>query len=441
MRRLKTILILSAALAVIPFTVNAQEKGYGAYRTNSWSLYGEGGATWVHGLGMKDVSAAPFTDFYPEFGAGLTYNIRPWVRLGLNYDWSGFTREQRLGEFEPVDITAGPDGYSLTEQGGGLAYAKMNTRYHALDLMAEFNIMEIWKNRSSKRFNLYAGVGGGYMLSYGNTYSISMGHEKWSEGYAEQIHTWLKAKNEGSDWKGAYVPAALTAEYDISPVFTIGVQGNYKYLLNKADLAPAGIVTASLVLRVNLLGKRHGYSTVNRQLRAANAANVALGDALSQNKADCEGNANSLSARAAKAEKEAAELRDRLAAAEKENAALKAAGTASKTLDEVTVLFDNGSFKLKKEYKAELDALAARLKEMGMTDGNDSDIQLVVVGEASATGGSERNYRLSELRIETVIDYLRGQGVDCSRALRQPLGDSVGDKSADARRATVYVKQ
>ena len=97
--RLSAIMILSAAFTVMPLTVNAQEKGYGAYRTGSWSLYGEGGATRVHGLGMQDVKAAPFTDVSPEFGLGVSYNIRPWVRLGLNYDWSGFAREQRLDRF------------------------------------------------------------------------------------------------------------------------------------------------------------------------------------------------------------------------------------------------------------------------------------------------------------------------------------------------------
>lgn len=266
--RLSAIMILSCAFAVYGMTANAQEKGYGAYRTGSWSLYGEGGATWVHGLGMNDVKAAPFTDVSPEFGLGVNYNIKPWVRLGLNYDWSGFAREQRLDRFKPVTVSQGSSDHWLTEKAGGLAYAKMTTRYHALDFMAEFNVMEIWKDRGCGKFNLYVGVGGGYMLSKGNTYSISMGHERWSEGYSEEIHTWLKAKNTGNDWKSAYIPAALSAEYDISPVVTVGVQGNYKYLFYDGELTPAGIATVSVMLKVNLLGKRHGYSSVNSQLRA-----------------------------------------------------------------------------------------------------------------------------------------------------------------------------
>ncbi len=266
--RLSAIMILSCVFTVMPLTVNAQEKGYGAYRTGSWSLYGEGGATRVHGLGMQDVKAAPFTDVSPEFGLGVSYNIRPWVRLGLNYDRSGFAREQRLDRFKLVTARQGPSDHWLTEKVGGLAYAKMTARYHALDLMAEFNIMEIWRNRRCGKFNLYAGVGGGYMLSEGNTYSIAVGHERWSEGYSEEIHSWLKAKNTGNEWKSAYIPATLSAEYDISPVVTVGVQGNYKHLFKDGELTPAGMATVSVMLRVNLLGKRHGYSSVNSQLRA-----------------------------------------------------------------------------------------------------------------------------------------------------------------------------
>ena len=118
-------------------------------------------------------------------------------------------------------------------------------------------------------------------------------------------------------------------------------------------------------------------------------------------------------------------------ALEKENAELKARRT-NEVLQDLTVQFSNDSFKLSAAAKTDLEAFAGRLKS---TEG----VELVVVGEASATGGSGHNQRLSELRIETVLDYLRKQGVDCSRALRQPLGDSAGDASDSARRATILV--
>lgn len=273
----KSIKMIFMVVFTVLFTdVGAQEKGYEAYRTSSWSLYTEGGATWGHGLGMKNVKAAPFTDIFPEFGLGVAYNIKPWVRVGLNYDWSGFRREQKLDQFSPEVANARSEDHELVERAEGLAYARMNMRYHALDLMAEFNIMEIWKERQSKRFNLYAGLGVGFMISKGCTYSISMGHERWLDGYSEKIHTWLKAKNTGDDRSSVYVPMALTAEYEISPLVTVGVQGSYKYLFKDAYLAPAGVATASIMLKVNLLGRRHGYTGTKTLLRQYKAENEAL---------------------------------------------------------------------------------------------------------------------------------------------------------------------
>lgn len=273
----KSIKMIFMVVFTVLFTdVGAQEKGYETYRTSSWSLYTEGGATWGHGLRMKNVKAAPFTDIFPEFGLGVAYNIKPWVRVGLNYGWSGFRREQKLDQFSPEMSEAESDGQGLVERAGGLAYARMNMRYHALDLMAEFNVMEIWKERQCKRFNLYAGLGAGFMISNGGTYSIYMGHERRLDGYREEIHTWLKAKNTGNDWNSVYVPMALTAEYDISPLVTVGVQGSYKYLFKDADLAPAGVATASIMLKVNLLGRSHGYTSTKTRLRQYKTENESL---------------------------------------------------------------------------------------------------------------------------------------------------------------------
>lgn len=129
----------------------------------------------------------------------------------------------------------------------------MWTHYHAADLTFEFNMMELWKNRNDKRFNLYVGTGFGWLFAKGNTYDISMGHERWSESYKETINTWLNAVNTRHKFNAGYVPILLSAEFDISPVITVGLQGNYKHLLDSgSDYVPKGIGTVSAVLRINL---------------------------------------------------------------------------------------------------------------------------------------------------------------------------------------------
>ncbi len=427
MKRYLSIIILALSSGLFA-DIGAQERGSGAYRTSTWSLYAEGGATMVHGLGMSSVDAAPGMNIFPEIGAGVSFNIRPWVRFGVNYDFSKYAREQRFSEFQPLEIPVG-DG-TLSEQYGGLAYSKMWTHYHAADATIEFNLMELWKNREDRRFNLYAGAGFGWIFAKGNTYDISMGHERWSEPYKETINTWLNAVNTHHKYNVGYVPMLLSAEFDISPVVTVGLQGNYKRLL-KCDNAPKGIGTASVVLRLNILGAKSGYKSTGRKLRESELALAAMTVAGAAAKADCEASGKAKDEALASARNENTSLKSRVEALEKENAELKSRQT-NETLEKLTVQFSNDSFKLLPEAKASLDAFAERLKTMKETE-------LVVVGEASATGSSGHNLRLSELRIETVLDYLRKQGVDCSRAFRQPLGDSGKDASDAARRATILV--
>lgn len=118
MKRYLTIIMLALSSGLFADVV-AQERGNSAYRTSTWSLYAEGGATMVHGLGMSSVDAPPGMNIFPEIGAGVSFNIRPWIRLGLNYDFSKYAREQRFSEFQPLGVPTG-DG-TLSEQYGGLA--------------------------------------------------------------------------------------------------------------------------------------------------------------------------------------------------------------------------------------------------------------------------------------------------------------------------------
>lgn len=427
MKRYLAIIILALSSGLLA-DIGAQERGSAAYHTSTWSLYAEGGATMVHGLGMSSVDAAPGMNIFPEIGAGVSFNIRPWIRLGLNYDFSKYAREQRFSEFQPLEIPAGEG--TLSEQYGGLVYSKMWTHYHAADATVEFNLMELWRNRKDKRFNLYAGAGFGWLFAKGNTYDISMGHERWSESYKETINTWLNAVNTSHKYDVGYVPMLLSAEFDISPVVTVGLQGNYKRLLS-CDNAPKGIGTASVVLRLNILGSKSGYKSTGRKLRESELALAAMTVASAAAKADCEASGKAKDEALASAMSENASLKEQVETLGKENAELKARRT-NEALEKLTVQFSNDSFKLSAAAKADLDAFAERMKALNETE-------LVVVGEASATGASGHNLRLSELRIETVLDYLRKQGVDCSRAFRQPLGDSGKDASDAARRATILV--
>ena len=463
MKRL-LILTVTAILFVPLIDIGAQERGSGTYRTCTWSLYGEAGATMSHGIGISNVNAAPWTSISPEIGAGVSFNIRPWIRLGLNYDFSKYARELRFNKLQPLDTPAGDgaidtdgthtgdlsgdfsgeiipdiDGTPagdrlLLEKTGGLAYTKMWTHYHATDLTLEFNVMEIWKNRTDKRFNLYAGAGFGWLFAKGNTYNIAMGNERWKEKYKETTDIWLKAENTRHNFNTGYVPLLVSAEFDVSPIVTLGLQGNYKRLF-KCDNAPKGIGTVSMVVRLNLLGGKSGYKSRASRLRESENALAAMRDMNEVLKDECEDSMNDLKDELAESQHEIEKLKAELEGLKKENEELKTQVNEKPkhdTLDTGCAMFDFDSYKLRPQAKAELNDFANRLKSM---EGYD----LVVIGEASAIGDSGYNQRLSERRIDSVINYLGKKGIDCSSAYRQALGDSRNDKSESAQRATILV--
>lgn len=452
------ILTVIALLFVPLIDIGAQERGSGTYRTCTWSLYGEAGATMSHGIGISNVNAAPWTSVCPEIGAGVSFNIRPWIRLGLNYDFSKYARELRFDKLQTLgdsagdgtididgnlsgDIVPGIDGSVtgdrlLLEKTGGLAYTKMWTQYHAADLTLEFNVMEIWKNRTDKRFNLYAGAGFGWLFARGNTYNIARGNERWKEKYKETTNIWLKAENTRHNYNTGYVPMLVSAEFDVSPIVTLGLQGNYKRLL-KCDNAPKGIGTVSMVVRLNLLGGKSGYKSKSVKLRESENALAAMRDMNEAVKEDCEDSVHSLKDDLADSENEVARLKSELEDLKKENDALKSQAEekpkmSRDTIGNICVMFDFDNSKLRKQAKTELDDFAKRIKS---TEG----YELFVTGEASASGDSRYNLKLSELRIDSVISHLSKKGIDCSRAYRQPLGDTGKDSSKSAQRVTILI--
>lgn len=261
-----------------------------------------------------------------------------------------------------------------------------------------------------------------------------MGNERWKEKYKETTEIWLKAENTRHNYNTGYVPMLVSAEFDVSPIVTLGLQGNYKRLL-KCDNAPKGIGTVSMVVRLNLLGGKSGYKSKARRLRESEDALAAMRDMNAAIKEDCEDSVHSLKDDLAESENEVAKLKSQLEDLEKEKEALKSQAEDKPkrdTLDIGCILFDFDSCKLRPKAKTELNDFANRLKSM-------EDYDLVVIGEASAIGDSRYNQRLSELRIDSVISYLSKKGIDCSRAYRQALGDSRNDKTESAQQATILV--
>ena len=105
---------------------------------------------------------------------------------------------------------------------------------------------------------------------------------------------------------------------------------------------------------------------------------------------------------------------------------------------EGTILFDSGSFALKPEEAAKLDALVQRLQ----TDNR--GVYLEIEGFADPRGGARENQELSLRRARSVYNHLRDQGVALNRMMLFNQGEEhqledTGD--TENRRVVVTVVQ
>ncbi|MCF0175248.1 MAG: OmpA family protein [Bacteroidales bacterium] len=444
MKKATKIITTIMACLFLGVTLHAQEDevpDYGQLRTNTWSIYGQAGASWGIKVPYEGVSQSPGTGTAPLFGGGINYNIRPWVRLGLNYSWSWLSREQRYGTIQDMKYPGSRSEYTdipWTSEKGGLAYSDYRMYHHDLDLTAEFNLAEIWPKRDARWFNLYLGTGVGYMFGSGRVYDISMGFaeyedpdnmqnglqvsDNWSYG------SWYSSKNHDFDANGLYIPAVLNVEFDVHPSWTIGLKGQYDFLINRADMAPAGIASAALTIRFNFAGHKHGYKARYERMKAKGKETEkrlqddlnALGAAL---KAQCD------------------ECNDNLKKSNEENDALRSrnaeleAKLARMVRDGMIVYFDNNKYAVKEEFRPRL----AEIAEVILAH---PDAEVDIVGEASAVGGKEHNQKLSEQRVAAVVHVLQEYGVTYAQITStKAIGDSAGISSAEGRRVTITVTE
>ena len=245
-------LISIFACALIGVSALAQEvevKDYNALRTNTWSIRAGGGAAMLWGGDlMKNTAPSPWSLVSPYAEVGVNFNIRPWVRLGLGYTFSKFHREQRFDAVQPDNT----------------AFRELQMLTHSADLMAEFNLLEMFGKRN-QRWNLYLGTGFGYRFGIGRDYTVGIGGTFVQNASSLQINEWFKATNTHVSVKGPYIPARLSLEYDILPRISVGCAVGYEYGFKKDFYLPGSRAYAGLVFRVNLVGNKHGYYTRAQQ--------------------------------------------------------------------------------------------------------------------------------------------------------------------------------
>ena len=393
----------------------------------TWSVYTQGGLSWATGVWYRNLDAKRSYRQSAAAGGGFDLTIRPWVRVGAEYIWSRYRREQR-----PSALDAG----SMPVK----AYGNYMMNLHNAKLGVGLNLMEMWPERQAQWLNIWAGTGAGYTFGRGNEYGIHFSSTQTQGGRttpltggasignddAVTITGNVRTTNRHERFNTFYIPASLHVEADLGRRLTVGVKGEMDWLLNRGDIAPKGYAFALVTLRYNLVPSR---AKVQRAYYEGEIS--ALG-----------GRLESLRLEAARSSARAAEAEEALRLAETQNADLqgrlsdceermaRSEAEASAAPQSHFVQFGHGSSSVEGSEAERLRAFARGVRGE----------RLSLVAEASTPGGEEYNVRLSERRLRRVVEILVSEGLSAGD-LRPAtaIGARNGKDSAEGRRVTITV--
>ena len=384
--------ILVSAMAVSAMAGLQAQTYNDTVRTHTWSVFAQGGLSYWRGMRGGDFypSRRPLT---PDFGVGVKYNIKPWVRVGLKAE---YTMVKSTGDAVSMGSTQ-KEGYMVGDRSTTLnttvdrVQNRNNMNVLMADLHADFNVMDIWHDRKAQKFNLWVGTGVGYWHGW-NRHSQTFSYREEAvakgDGYFNVYnHNYLKSQADKDQTNALYIPVSIAAEYDITPCWTAGVYAEGKLLPLKKDLTPKGIAMAGVRIAYNFVGKKvKSYKSLYE-------------DALAQQETlkRCCADKESALARLAEAQRENDKLKSQLADAQNSKPA------AAPCKKGHVVYFDAGKYDLSASEKIRLDQYIAEAKE--------SDNKLLLVGEASKDGSAAKNQALSEKRLQSVLSYLNDKGI------------------------------
>lgn len=423
MKQIRTILGITAVLLTAA-TLQAQTYN-DSVRTRTWSVYVQGGVSGYHGVRSELFDHSKST-IAPDLSLGVKYNLKPWVRLGVN---AGYTVLKATDK--TVQSTKTTDNnYLIGEQKGTLTTLsdrlqnRNNTHLLGADINVDFNILQIWPKRKAQWINLYVGAGLGYLHGWNrNTQTFSC-HETAiaeGEGYANTYtHAYMKSSTDKDQFNAIYVPLSLSLEFDVARQLTIGAIGQYKYVPTKADFSPKGIYSAGIVVRYNFVKSKS-------QLQSKQIAD--LYSRLDAYSANCANEKANLQRQAAE---EAARLKGEADNWKRQAEACQAAGKVRNT--NTVVYFENNSWELSVEGNEQLKQLAGQLTA-------DYQKKIMLVGSASAVGHAGGNQKLSDHRVDAVKQFLLGQGVNEAQIESEvSLGDRGMTDASGCRRVIVITR-
>lgn len=395
-------------------------------RNRTWSIYAQGGVSWATGVWYPNENAKRSYNQSPAVGGGVDFTIRPWVRIGAEYLYSRYRREQRYSEIDANAVPAKTYGNYM-----------MNT--HNVKVGAGFNFMEFWPARRAQWLNIWLGTGVGHTFARGNEYGIYFSNTVTQGGVTKPLTGGtsisndmevtitgnVKTTNRHESFNKFYIPASLNVEADLCRNVTLGLKGEMDWLLNREDIAPKNLIYGLVTLRYNFVPSRAKALTKYYDGQVS-----MLNDRVNTLMADVESaNSRLQDAEAAKArlESENADLQRRLNDCEEEKAR-----AAVQELPSHYVQFGHDKSAVTKEEAEKLRAFAQTVQGR----------PLKLVAEASTPGTKQYNQKLSERRLSRVMKILKKEGfLHKNLYWSIAIGADNGKPSAEGRRVTITVQE
>ncbi len=434
MRKLKYILGTVVALFLAATSLQAQQQYTDSLRINTWSVYFQGGISGYHGV-RSPLYENSVRDIAPQLDLGVKYNYRSWVRFGANlgYTMMKATDESILSRKTTSDFTIDDKPATLITLSDRLQN-RNDAHLLGFDLNADFNLTNIFKKeRRSHWFNIYAGLGLGYMHGWNRTAETWSYNEKAiaeGPGYAHlYTHSYMVSENYKGYFDALYIPLTASVEFDVLREWTLGIVGQYKILPTTQEFTPKGIYSVGAVIRYNFV-KSTGKVYKERI--------ASLSNELDAYRKMCADEQARLNAKYTEAQQKANQEIDRL---RKELDGYKADLEKAKnelamwTLNGSVVLFDHDSYELTEAEIANLDNLAELLKE-------NSNRKIMLIGSANTPGPERYNKVLSNKRLNTVKEYLVNKGVDASQIETEiSVGEEGMTEAAKCRRVIIATQK
>jgi outer membrane protein OmpA-like peptidoglycan-associated protein len=401
-------------------------RGTGDYnqelRTRTWSIYAEGGLSWATDVWYPNVDAKKSYELAPAVGGGVDFTIRPWVRVGAEYLWSRYRREQRFATLDTQTMPVKMYGNYL-----------MN--FHNAKLSVGFNLMELWPRRGAQWLNIWASTGVGYSFAKGNEYGMYVNNTITENGQTKPVTDGVTINNDDAvtitgnvrttnrheGFNKFYIPASLHIETDVSRQFTIGLKGEMDWLLQREDIAPKNLILALATVRYNFVPSR---AKVLKQYYDGEIAT--LNDGINALQRENETERKRAETDRAKMQQEKADLQRRLADCES-----KPATVVQEVKLSHYVQFDHNSSYFSREEGDRLKTFAQSVRGKKLT----------IVAEASTPGADDYNQTLSKRRLARVVEALVAEGIAKGDLVSKiAIGEQRGKPASEGRRVTITVE-